>query len=75
MKRWLFAAARADVVRRSAKVCFIVGTLLVLINYTDRAVNGDLGLADIVKMLLTYAVPYCVSTYVSVSTLIDEGKA
>jgi hypothetical protein len=53
MKRWLFAAARADVVRRSVKVCFIVGTFLVVINFTDRAMNGDLGAADFVKMLLT----------------------
>ncbi len=72
MKRWLCVAARPDVVRRSIKVCLIVGTLLVLINYLDRAMNGDLSLTDLVKMLLTYAVPYCVSTYVSVATLIAE---
>ncbi len=75
MKRWLAAAARPDVVRRSVKVCLIVGTLLVAINYADRAINGELMAADLLKMLLTYAVPYCVSTYVSVSTLIDEGQA
>ena len=75
MRRWLAAAARPDVVRRSIKVCLLVGTLLVLINYSDRAVNGELTALDMVKMLLTYAVPYCVSTFVSVSTLIDEGKA
>ncbi len=75
MRRWLAAAARPDVVRRSIKVCLLVGTLLVLINYTDRAVSGDLTVLDVVKMLLTYAVPYCVSTYVSVSTLVAEGKA
>ncbi|MDX1527706.1 MAG: nitrate/nitrite transporter NrtS, partial [Gammaproteobacteria bacterium] len=74
MRRWLAAAARPDVVRRSIKVCLLVGTLLVLINYSDRAVNGELTALDLVKMLLTYAVPYCVSTFVSVSTLIDEGK-
>lgn len=75
MRRWLAAAARPDVVRRSIKVCLLVGTLLVVINYTDRAVNGDLTALDAVKMLLTYAVPYCVSTFVSVSTLVDEGSA
>lgn len=75
MRRWLAAAARPDVMRRSIKVCLLVGTLLVLINYTDRAVNGDLTLLDVLKMLLTYAVPYCVSTFVSVSTLVEEGKA
>ncbi len=73
MKRWLAAAARPDVVRRSVKVCLIVSTLLVAINYADRAINGELMAADLLKMLVTYAVPKCVSTYVSVSTLIDEG--
>ncbi len=73
MKRWLAAAARPDVVRRSVKVCLIVSTLLVAINYADRAINGELMAADLLKMLVTYAVPNCVSTYVSVSTLIDEG--
>ena len=75
MKRWLRAAARPDVVRRSVKVCLIVGTLLVLINYSDRAVGGELTRFDYLKMLLTYAVPYCVSTWVSVATLIAERKA
>ena len=75
MKRWLRAAARPDVVRRSVKVCLIVGTLLVLINYSDRAMGGELTRFDYVKMLLTYAVPYCVSTWVSVATLVAEGKA
>lgn len=75
MKRWLHAAARPDVVRRSVKVCLIIGTVLVLINYADRVTNGDLTATDLVKVLLTYAVPYCVSTYVSVSTLVREGKA
>ena len=74
MKRWLCAAVRPDIVRRSVKVCLIVGTILVLINYGDRAIGGKLTLVDFAKMLLTYAVPYCVSTWVSVSTLIAEEK-
>ncbi|HSS65626.1 MAG TPA: nitrate/nitrite transporter NrtS [Gammaproteobacteria bacterium] len=74
MKRWLRAAAQRDVVRRSLKVCLTVGTLLVVINYADRAMNGTLAMLDFLKMLLTYVVPYCVSTYVSVSTLMDEGE-
>lgn len=74
MMRWLRAAARPDVVRRSIKVCVIVGTLLVIINYADRAMNGHLTVTDFLKMALTYAVPYCVSTYVSVVTLVNEGK-
>jgi hypothetical protein len=50
-------------------VALIVGTILVAVNYTDRWLDGSLGQIDYVKMLLTYLVPYCVSTWVSVSTL------
>lgn len=70
MNAWYRVAARRDVVRRSVKVSLVVGTLLVLINYTDRALAGDLSSADLVKMLLTYAVPYCVSTWASVSAIL-----
>lgn len=72
MKRWIRLAVRAEVVRRSVKVCLFVGTLLVLINYSDRVMSGELMATDFVRMLLTFAVPYCVSTYVSVATLIAE---
>ena len=45
----------------------MVGTILVAINYFDRIRAGALTDIDYVKMLLTYCVPYCVSTYASVS--------
>lgn len=60
--------------RRSVKVGLLVGTILVLINYTDRALNGDLSVTDFVKMVLTYAVPYCVSTYASVAAILADRK-
>ena len=51
--------------RRSLAVSLIVGTILNLIN------QGDVlfGMADLnlVKLILTYAVPYCVCTYGAVS--------
>ena len=70
MKRWLTIATRRDIVISSLKVCALVGTILVSINYLDRIHAGTLAGIDYVKMLLTYCVPYCVSTYASVSVVI-----
>ena len=51
--------------RRSFWVALIVGTLLNLINQGD-ALLGDSHL-NITKIVLTFAVPYCVATYGAVS--------
>lgn len=75
MNEWLQIACRADVVRRSSKVAVMVGTILVTINYGDRVLAGDIGLVDITKMALTYCVPYCVSTYASVSAVLGARAA
>jgi len=75
MKLWLAAALRPEVVRRSRRVALLVGTILVLINYTDVLLGGRLGLQDGVKMLLTYLVPYGVSTYASVTIIREHESA
>ncbi|ERS81052.1 hypothetical protein Q672_06985 [Marinobacter sp. EVN1] len=62
--------------RRAAKLAAVVGTLLVLINQWE-AVNGAASM-DWLKVLLTYCVPYLVSTYTSVTkdlTLLREAEA
>ena len=66
MKRWIRAAARRDVVRRSIRVALLVGAILVAVNYTDRWLEGSLVSFDFVKMALTFLVPYCVCTYACV---------
>jgi hypothetical protein len=55
----------SGVPRRSALVALLVGSLLNLINQGDALLGG--GHLNIVKLLLTYAVPYCVATYGAVS--------
>jgi hypothetical protein len=47
--------------------------LLALINYGDRLVAGVMSGRDWLKLVLTYAVPYGVATYSSVSALRDRG--
>ena len=51
--------------RRSFLVAVIVGTILNLINQGD-AIFGD-GHLNLTKIILTFAVPYCVATYGAVS--------
>jgi hypothetical protein len=51
--------------RRSFIVALIVGTILNLINQGDALAAGTS--PDWIKLLLTYLVPYCVSTYGAVS--------
>jgi hypothetical protein len=71
MREWLRIARRRDVVARSGKVGLMVGTILVGINYGDRLINGNILPIEWAKMLLTYFVPYCVSTYASVSAVLS----
>ncbi len=51
--------------RRSLVVAVIVGTILNLINQGD-ALFGE-GRLNLTKIILTFAVPYCVATYGAVS--------
>jgi hypothetical protein len=69
MLEWLAVASRRDVVRRALVVAAVVGTILITINHADALLRGDVSVKRIWQMGLTYLVPYCVSTYSSVSAL------
>ena len=58
-------AVSDGVPRRSLIVALVVGSVLNLINQGDALVAG--GPIDWVKILLTFAVPYCASTYGAVT--------
>ena len=51
--------------RRSFLVALIVGTILNLINQGDALFEQDH--LNVTKIVLTYAVPYCVATYGAVA--------
>ena len=59
--------------RRSLVIALIVGTILNLINQGD-ALFGAANLS-MIKIVLTYAVPYCVATYGAVSYRLYAAKA
>jgi methyl-accepting chemotaxis protein len=58
----------APYLARSVLVMTLVGTVLNLINQGDALFNG--APFDITKLLLTYAVPFCVSTYSAWATFL-----
>lgn len=63
--------ARVTVIR-ALKVGLFVGTVLVLINQGDSLIRGEL--PPIWKILLTYCVPYCVSSYSTAMFMVELSR-
>lgn len=59
------AFSRAVVVR-AARVSLVVGVALAMINHGDRILSGTVDAGTLWRILLTFCVPYSVSTYSSV---------
>lgn len=62
-------ALSRKVVLSALKVSIIVGTLLAIINHGGAIIAMDISVDRISKILLTYLVPYCVSTFSSVNAI------
>ena len=71
MEPWLAVAARGDVVRRAVKTALLIGAILIAINHGDALLRGEIDLVRGLKMALTVAVPYLVSTSASVAAIRD----
>ena len=69
MSDWLHLAMERSIVRRAVAVAAIVGSVLVAINHGDAILRGDLSAGRLFRIVLTVLVPYCVSTYSSVSAI------
>ena len=65
----LWLARRPSVVQRATKIALIVGTVLAIINHGDRLLILSISFGDLINIVLTYFVPYSVSTYSSVQAL------
>jgi hypothetical protein len=75
MRRWRTVweyAVTAGVPRRSFVAALLVGSILNLINQGDALFGGNP--LDWTKLLLTYLVPYCVTTYGAVSFRLDVAR-
>ncbi|PPK68645.1 hypothetical protein B0F88_11153 [Methylobacter tundripaludum] len=84
MKYWLKIALCKDTRNSAFRIAIFVGTVLASINYGDRFLELvrlmrvipslknltciGLGMKELLKIALTYLVPYCVSTYCSVQS-------
>ena len=75
MNDWLKVATRNDVVRRGLKVGLVVGTILAVINQGNRILAGEWSMEILLKIAMTYLVPYCVSTYASVSAILAQRSS
>ena len=71
---YLNLAFRKSVIRRAIKIALVVGCILALINHGDRIIFQDMKPVDWFKILLTFCVPYCVSTISSVLAIKQEIK-
>ena len=60
------------IVRRSAVIALIVGTILNLIAQGDFLLDGHA--VNYWKIALTYCVPYCVATYGAVTARLESLK-
>jgi len=75
MGRWsrIWSCCVSDgVPKRSLIVALIVGTILNLINQGDALIAG--ARLNILKLILTFAVPYAVATYGAVSYRLQTGS-
>ena len=68
---WLYCISDG-VPNRSLVVALIVGTILNLINQGDALATG--ARLNILKLILTFAVPYVVATYGAVSYRLRAGS-
>ncbi|AIU66260.1 phosphoenolpyruvate protein kinase [Vibrio coralliilyticus] len=69
-------AGEPAILKRSLKVSLIVGTILMFINHGDKLLSSNIDATLVIKILMTYCVPFCVSTQASVSaTLQSRNKA
>ena len=63
MRRLFYYWFLRRTVLRAVKVAAIVGTILTTINHYDELLDGDYSPRLMRKILLTFLVPYCVSSF------------
>jgi len=65
-------ATRKDVLLRAFKMASIVGIVLAIINHGDHILLGTMTYNNWIKILITFWVPFCVSTISSVLAIRKE---
>ena len=62
-------ATQLEVVITAMKVAVVVGTILTLINHVPAYMSSEFSRSNLWQIMLTYLVPYFVSTYSSVKMM------
>ncbi len=75
MAEFIHVAMRATVLKRAIIIALIVGTIIAVINYYDKMIAASLSSSDIIKIAITFLVPYAVSTISSVMAITDNVRA
>ena len=65
---------RKDVALRAFKIALIVGVILAGINHGDHILKGEMTGNNWIKIMITFCVPYCVSSFSSVMAIKKEQK-
>ena len=63
---------RKDVVFRAFKIALIVGVILAGINHGDHIIKGEMTDNNWIKIIITFCVPYCVSSFSSAMAIKKE---
>ena len=63
---------RTDVLLRALKMASIVGIVLAIINHGDHIFLGTMTVTNWIKVIITFCVPFCVSTISSVLAIRRE---
>lgn len=66
---FLALACTSGVVISALKIALVVGSILALINHGGNILELNLSRGSLLQIVLTYMVPYSVSTYSSVRAL------
>ena len=73
--KYLTLATSPHIVKRAIKYSIVVGTILISINHGDSLLQGNIDKLKTIKIILTYSVPYIVSTLSSVqATIFSDSK-
>lgn len=69
MRAWFEIAIQRSIRQRALKVAAIVGSILIIINQGDVLLLGNATPTTWIQIMLTFLVPYCVSTFASVQAI------
>ena len=65
-------ATSRSVVLRAMRIAGVVGIVLAAINHADTVLSGQATATTVPKIVVTFLVPYCVSTYSSVGAVREK---